>query len=326
MSDAKANGKALTGNGRKAFRHYGKKAEDKSEGIPILKYGKGNNFYKFKTAVSTQAMKEFGNLGKLINLEAYYVPVFDPPDLTDQGLTAAQLNAMRLDALKSHLKVIEKMKADRPKLYGLIWEKMSVESRDEVSQDAAFEEWSTDADPERLWQAIVRTHKIDCVSDVGEIKELAARKAYTGIKQGAFETLAQYSERFHETYKGYKNTGTVEAPIVVAPKIQALDFFHGLDPGRYGAFKTNMLNGWNLRSIALPETPNEIYRIAGSWVKPVSRIEGHMAAMYMTVEEEEEAFVMMLEQETPSKNKRQGKKPQKDLSHIKCFACNRMGH
>jgi hypothetical protein len=32
------------------------------------------------------------------------------------------------------------------------------------------------------------------------------------------------------------------------------------------------------------------------------------------------------EQETPNKNKRQGKKPQKDLSHIKCFACNKMGH
>ena len=95
MSDAKANGKALTGNGRKAFRYYGKKAEDKSEGIPILKYGKGNNFYKFKTAVSTQAMKEYGNLGKLINLEAYYVPVFDPPDLTNQGLTAAQLVGFR---------------------------------------------------------------------------------------------------------------------------------------------------------------------------------------------------------------------------------------
>jgi hypothetical protein len=69
MSDAKANGKALTGNGKgKMFHHYGKKAEDKSDGIPILKYGKGNDFYKFKAAVSTQAIKEFGNLGKLINL------------------------------------------------------------------------------------------------------------------------------------------------------------------------------------------------------------------------------------------------------------------
>jgi hypothetical protein len=268
MSDTKANGKALTGNGKgKAYRYYGKKAEDKSDGIPILKYGKGNNSYKFKKAVSTQVMKEFGNLGILFNLEDYYVPVFDPPDLMDQGLLAAQLGAMRMEAIKGYAKSIEKMKENRPKLYGLIWEKMSMESRDEVSQDDGFEEWSIEADPERLWQAIVRTHKIDCVSDVGKIKELAARKAYTSIKQGAFETLAQYSKCFHETYKGYKNTGTEEASINVAPKIHFLDFFHGLDAGRYGMFKTNMLNGWNLmRSIALPETPNEIYRIAGSWV------------------------------------------------------------
>jgi hypothetical protein len=200
-----------------------------------------------------------------------------------------------------------------------------MESRDKVSQDGDFKEWS-EADPERLWQAIVRTHKIDCVSNIGEIKELAARKAYTNIKQGAFEMLVQYSERFHETYKGYKNTFMEEAPIDIAPKIQAMDFFHGLDAGRYGTFKTSMLNGWNLKSIALPETPNEIYRIAGSWVKPLSRIEGGTAATYMTVEEEE-AYVTTMEQEAAGKKKKQtGKKPLKDLSHIKCFACNQMGH
>ena len=149
---------------------------------------------------------------------------------------------------------------------------------------------------------------------------------YQGIKQGAFETLAQYSERFHEIYKGYKNTGTEDAPISVSPKIQAMDFFHGLDNGRYGAFKTNMLNGWNLKSIALPETANEVYRIAGSWVKPVSRIEGGTPATYMTMEEEEAYVTMIEEEEAIQKPKPIGRKPQKDLSHIKCFACNKMGH
>ncbi len=33
------------------------------------------------------------------------------------------------------------------------------------------------------------------------------------------------------------------------------------------------------------------------------------------------------EQEAAAKTTRQtGRKPQKDLSHIKCFACNKMGH
>ena len=87
-----------------------------------------------------------------------------------------------------------------------------------------------------------------------------------------------------------------------------------------------MLNGWNLKSIALPETPNEIYRIAGSWVKPVSRIESGTAATYMTVEEEEVYATTVEQEEVTPKPKPTGKKPQKDLSHIKCFACNKKGH
>jgi hypothetical protein len=48
--------------------------------------------------------------------------------------------------------------------------------------------------------------------------------------------------------------------------------------------------------------------------------------MYMSVEEEE-AYVMMIEQEAATKKMKQTrKKPQKDLSHIKCFTCNQMGH
>ncbi len=39
-----------------------------------------------------------------------------------------------------------------------------------------------------------------CVSNVSQVKELTATKAYQNIKQGAFESLSQYSERFRETY------------------------------------------------------------------------------------------------------------------------------
>jgi hypothetical protein len=56
---------------------------------------------------------------------------------------------------------------------------------------------------------------------VDEVKELATRKAYMGIKQGAFKMLAQYSECFHKTYKGYKNAGTEGAPVVVTEKVEA---------------------------------------------------------------------------------------------------------
>jgi len=78
---------------------------------------------------------------------------------------------------------------------------MSPESKDEVAQDPDYDDWSKATDREKLWQAIVKTHKIDCVTSVDAVKELAARKAYQLIKQGPFETLAQYSEWFRETYR-----------------------------------------------------------------------------------------------------------------------------
>ncbi len=63
-------------------------------------------------------------------------------------------------------------------------------------------------DPEKLWQSISRTHKVDTTSNVNAVKDLAARKAYQNIKQGSFKTLAQYSVRFRDTYRAYKATGT----------------------------------------------------------------------------------------------------------------------
>jgi len=75
-------------------------------------------------------------------------------------------------------------------------------------------------------------------------------------------------------YTEDKEAGTKEAPVDVKEDIQAMDFFHGLDQGRYGAFKTSMLNGWAAKAFDPPETMNEIYGVAATWVKPTTRIEG----------------------------------------------------
>jgi len=55
---------------KKTFKQYARKPEEAKAGvIPMLKYGKGNNFYKFKAALSEAALREYGNLGKLIEQE-----------------------------------------------------------------------------------------------------------------------------------------------------------------------------------------------------------------------------------------------------------------
>jgi hypothetical protein len=74
------------GEKKQSYRPYGRKPDDatKKDGIPMLCYGKGNSFHKLKHALSEAAFKEFGNLGKLINLGKYYIPEFNQPTLPPQ--------------------------------------------------------------------------------------------------------------------------------------------------------------------------------------------------------------------------------------------------
>ncbi len=82
-------------------------------------------------------------------------------------------------------------------------------------------------------------------------------------------------------------TGTKEHPIDIPKKEQALDFFPRLDQGKYAMFKTSMLNRGATKAFDPPETFNDVFRIAGNWVKPKSRLEGGTAASYVTTEEDE---------------------------------------
>jgi len=193
--------KADAGDKKKTVQPFIKKQDKKvASKLPILKYGKGNNFVKFKAALSEVALEEYGDLERLIKKESYYLPTFTAPDYSGMGLTTGEARKMRMDAMKAHQRKLERMTDERPKLYGLILRHMSAESKDEVAQDPNYETWSEATDPEKLWQAIVKTHKVDCVTSIDAVKELVARKAYQLIRQGSFETLAQYSERFRETY------------------------------------------------------------------------------------------------------------------------------
>jgi hypothetical protein len=94
------------------------------------------------------------------------------------GFSEEQADRMNLEKFKEHARKLTKMEEDRPKLYGLIMKHMSVESKDEVAQEPDYDTWHAEKDAEKLWQAIICTHKVDCVSSVTAVKELASRKAF----------------------------------------------------------------------------------------------------------------------------------------------------
>jgi hypothetical protein len=52
---------------------------------------------------------------------------------------------------------------------------------DEIRDFPVYEEWYAETDPEKLWQTIQRTHKVDCLINVNEVIELPTRKAYHSL-------------------------------------------------------------------------------------------------------------------------------------------------
>jgi hypothetical protein len=50
------------------------------EQLPILSFGPNNNFAKFKEALASKALREYGDLGRLIESGHYYVPDLPDPD------------------------------------------------------------------------------------------------------------------------------------------------------------------------------------------------------------------------------------------------------
>jgi hypothetical protein len=77
-------------------------------------------------------------------------------------------------------------------------------------------------DPDMLWQTNERTHKVDFISNVHEVVELSERKAFHSMRQGAFETVIQFCDRFRATFRFCKE---ICPTISKSYKKQAVDFF-----------------------------------------------------------------------------------------------------
>jgi hypothetical protein len=77
-----------------------------------------NNFAKFKEALANKALREYGDLGRLIESGEYFVP--DPPALSDYDLENDPygLNkATYLEQQKLYMRNWEDMNNNRAKLY-----------------------------------------------------------------------------------------------------------------------------------------------------------------------------------------------------------------
>ncbi len=83
-SEKKPEGKGK-GRQRGRFRRQGPEQKKKDpDAVPILRYGPGNNFMRFKEALSKKVLEEYGALGKLIQQGSIEEPDRTFVDLNDE--------------------------------------------------------------------------------------------------------------------------------------------------------------------------------------------------------------------------------------------------
>jgi hypothetical protein len=96
--------------------------------------GREKTFTHFNRHCTRKIFKNYGDLAELIMLTKYYIPVLDIPDYSALGLPAKEITLLQSKIVNDFAKQVGRKRADRPKLYGLILENMSVKSRDKVSR------------------------------------------------------------------------------------------------------------------------------------------------------------------------------------------------
>ena len=294
--------------------------------IPMLKFGTGNNFHVFKEAISKGGVKDFGHLGTLFETGKLYEPKM-PTEAEYASLPTAKVqNLMYTEAIKGYMKQVNDITMNSPKLFGYIWQYLSPESIDEVKHQADYINFNKNKDPVKLWETIVKTHEINSMSRIPEVVKRATRKEYNACRQGGYESIITYRERFDAATKAYTDQGN---PPMKEADI-AMDFFDGLDPARYAQFKTDIHNGLTAGSITAAgtlSTMNKVYELAGSWIKTNVVQKQGVAATYVTthldkVQPKPKPKPTTTETPKPEEEKKQPGSKKK----VKCYKCHEEGH
>jgi hypothetical protein len=142
-------------------------------------------------------------LGKLILKGKIENPV--EPDKEDFDLNDEFDKVAYLEELKLYRKLKNKQKEKKPKLYATILKYLSEKSLEVVRKAKDWDEVEEDVDPERLWEIIVDKHQVHSMSQVAAIVKLEARNQLQNLRQGGFESMISYKQRYSNTTIGRGN-------------------------------------------------------------------------------------------------------------------------
>lgn len=231
--------------------------------VPQLRFTPPGNWDIFKRKMTVAALEKFGNLGRLIQDEAYYSPPAVNTQLYDLANDPHGIQkALLIKAYEARDKEMRSMEKERASMFAYVLSKISRESMDEISRAAIFPALEVSRDPLALWLLLKNTHMVATVSKVPTVVRKTARKEYEQCKQGEFESIVEYKRKFDAKADIYVASGN--AALDAAD--QAMDFMYGLDDNRYADFKAEMVNDIAKGIMQPPANVNAIYVLASTRV------------------------------------------------------------
>lgn len=263
------------------------KTEEK--GSVILQFGKLNNFQEWRLRQIDICGKEFGFLANVMKTNVAYVvpavivsdymPAVIPQVAVAEGevaqaaqaaLNAASITLLRVDAEKHRNKEVARLKQNFPKFYSYLWESLSVESKEEVTQHADYIAADLANDPNVLWSIIRRTHLTEIHGAViGALEVVNLKNKFNGMRQKPTTTLGEFKRDFDIQLSVLAGAG-----VAVIPQTElAVLFLTKLDPLRYGSMMTQLSNEATLGR-PFPETLIRAWTVASTWKTTNIKITG----------------------------------------------------
>ena len=137
------------------------------------------------------------------------------------------------------------------------------------------------------------------MSKVEAVVKLEARTQLAACRQGAYESIVAFRQRYNNALKLYhdqKNPRMSDEDI-------AMDFFSKLDNGRYAEFKTTYLNYLQMKGCNPPKDHNEMYTLASMHLKPKKALGSRIGSTFGTMVDQ----IVMKAGEEKGRQKRGGK-------------------
>ena len=294
-----------------------KKASLAIEGLPILDYPSYNNheaILRAEKLFTSYVEKLYPYNGKIFKEGQRFV--FDNIEEPNEPWNDANdPNGIQRRTLQKRVdKLIDceaEEKSNRIKVYSIIWNQLTPAFQQKAQEDEDFEEIESGRDDLRLW-ILVQSICLGMEDKSTNIikRKHQAKRYYESIRQFKGESVYQYKERFIACMT---RLSALEIDLPTDEE-QAIVFIDGLDDTRFASWKIDISNS-QLRGVNIyPETLNDAAMQASNF----------KVIMQKSVDDQPAVFIANAER--PNKKPAKSSSNKKDLSKIKCFNCQKLGH